>query len=109
MKFLKKSNVKLNSKDNKPFKKVIVNNKGKCKIYYYYNWAWLKYCVGLSDVFKFLNDNERVNKIFEDKPKSNIFDDIFGLGNAFLKSLSIFDQESFIHFRIINNIHIVIL
>lgn len=79
------------SEDNKPFKKVIVNNKGKCKIYYYYNWAWLKYCVGLSDVFKFLNDNERVNKIFEDKPKSNIFDDIFGLGNAltsdFLKEI----------------------
>lgn len=76
------------SENNKPFK-VIVNDKGKCKIYY--NWAWLKYCVGLSDVFKFLNDNERVNKIFEDKPKSNIFDDIFGLGNAltsdFLKEI----------------------
>lgn len=76
------------SENNKPFK-VIVNDKGKCKIYY--NWAWLKYCVGLSDVFKFLNDNERVNKIFEDKPKSNTFDDIFGFGNAltsdFLKEI----------------------
>lgn len=84
--------VKLNSEDNKPFK-VIVNNKGKCKIYY--NWAWLKYCVGLSDVFKFLNDNERVNEIFEDKPKSNIFDDIFGFGNAltsdFLKEIGHID------------------
>lgn len=85
-----KDRVKL-KEDNKPFKviEVIVNNKGKCKIYY--NWAWLKYCVGLSDVFKFLNDNERVNKIFEDKPKSNTFDDIFGLGNAltsdFLKEI----------------------
>lgn len=85
-----KDRVKL-KEDNKPFKviEVIVNNKGKCKIYY--NWAWLKYCVGLSDVFKFLNDNERVNKIFEDKPKSNTFDDIFGFGNAltsdFLKEI----------------------
>lgn len=79
--------VKLNS-DNKPFK-VIYNNKGKCRIYY--NWAWLKYCVGLSDVFKFLNDNERVKEIFEDKPNGNLFNDIFGLGNAltsgFLKEI----------------------
>lgn len=82
--------VKLNS-DNKPFKVIYnnKNNKGKCKIYY--NWAWLKYCVGLSDVFKFLNDNERVNEIFKDKPKGNLFKDIFGLGNAltsdFLKEI----------------------
>lgn len=81
-----KDRVKL-KEDNKPFK--VIDNKS------YYNWAWLKYCVGLSDVFKFLNDNERVNKIFEDKPKSNIFDDIFGFGNAltsdFLKEIGHID------------------
>lgn len=83
-----KDRIKLNSKDNKPFK-VIDNNK------IYYSWAWLKYCVGLSDVFKFLNDNERGNEIFEDKPKSNIFGDIFGFGNAltsdFLKEIGHID------------------
>lgn len=85
-----KDRVKLNSKDNdnNPFKVIDNNN-------IYYNWAWLKYCVGLSDVFKFLNDNERVNEIFEDKPKSNTFGDIFGFGNAltsdFLKEIGHID------------------
>ena len=83
-----KDRVKLNSKENKPFK-VIDNNE------IYYNWAWLKYCVGLSDVFRFLNDNERINEIFEDKPKSNIFGDISGFGNAltsdFLKEVGHID------------------